>query len=169
MNQIVYKKLYAKALRYLGLRLRTEQEMRGKVEEWIKGLDYAVSAEHDYQELVEQLLQQLRRERFIDDERFAQEWLASRLRRGKKGPVVIRMELRQKGIEPTLIERVMNHSQELSHGAEVEDGLRMAAEKYLPRLKGETGPAAKAKMAGFLIRRGFSSSDAYRVIKELLS
>lgn len=168
----LYRYLYAKSLRLLGLRLRSEKEMRDKIAIWLKTADYSQQSDdaENNHAIIERIIEQLKKENFVNDRRFAEEWTGSRLRNGKKGPVVIKMELRNKGIDSGIIEDVLTR---LYSDATFEDSdsrpVLVAAQKYLPRLKGDISAASKSKMLNFLLRRGFSTSESYSAIKELLS
>lgn len=192
-NERLYRSLYAKSLRYLGMRLRSEQEVRDKLQVWIEQIeqygklreaDKSMDAEVvmvDYVDraerttnvvngtLIDQVVDQLKRERFLDDVRFAREWTVSRLKRGKRGPAVIKMELRHKGITDEVIAQVLVEVEEEEVGISEEAGARQAAEKYLRKLAGRDEREQKAKLFGYLRSKGFSSSVVSSLVKELFS
>ena len=178
MSEKIFRTLYAKSLRYLGVRLRTEHEMRKKLDEWSEELieklliDEAHNGEDQndgdsaLRSVIERVVAQLKREGFLNDERFARNWVEGRVSRGRKGPAVIRVELIKKGLSSEVIEGAL--AEVMAHQKGGEEPIVKAANKYLPRLKGDTGSASKSKMVQFLVRRGFKSIDAYRVVKELV-
>lgn len=98
---------------------------------------------------VQRVVTELSGRGFINDERYAQQYVALHAERGQ-GPVRIERELTQLGIEPALIESA------LSSG---EDWARRARELRIRRF-GLSVPAdwpGKARQARFLQYRGFSN------------
>ena len=91
-------------------------------------------------------------EGLASDERFAESFVASRLRRGQ-GPVRIRIDLERKGVSAELIR---THVEEAD-----EDWVARAIEVRSKRF-GDTPPVAfrdKARQARFLQYRGFTSEQ----------
>jgi len=99
-------------------------------------------------DLLETVLDRLQQAGLQSDERFAESFIESRIRKGQ-GPVRIRRELRERGIDSDLIDRFL----EVYHG-EWRDLLRQVHDARFGR-----GPAREsrelAKRARFLEYRGF--------------
>jgi len=98
--------------------------------------------------LVEQQIQTLTDEYLQSDDRFAEAFVQSRINQGK-GPVRIRLDLSQRGINDAVIEMAIKESAADWHGLAYEVRLR----KF-----GDAAPAdfkAKAKQMRFLQYRGF--------------
>ena len=98
--------------------------------------------------LIEQEIQTLTEERLQSDDRFAGAFVQSRINQGK-GPVRIRLDLRQRGISDAVIEMAIEESAADWHG--------LASEVRLRKF-GDVAPAdfkAKAKQMQFLQYRGF--------------
>jgi regulatory protein len=99
--------------------------------------------------IVEGVVAELGERGFVNDERYAQQYVALHAERGH-GPVRIRRELTALGIEPPLVEAAL---------ASGEDWARRARELRIRRF-GLKLPAAwpeKARQARFLQYRGFSN------------
>jgi regulatory protein len=169
MIEVLFKQLYKSALRYLGIRLRSEYEVRTKVQQWLRKND---GLSEEEKKLVEdKVITQLVKDRFLDDERFAQEWVASRLRSKPRGEMLIRMELNQKGIPKDLISDVF-----AGLATDNEDGenavfvsARRLGEKYLKKYENLELREARYKLSGALARKGFDGGMVKRVVDELLA
>ncbi len=172
----------------MGVRLRSEKEMRDKIATWIKKDSWAydtrgsanlfeeVSEEaisDDKTDIMNRVIEQLKKDRFVDDRRFAEEWVSSRMRSKPRGEFLLRMELAQKGIDRFMIEDVL---EELLKGQTIEDSeentVRAMALKVglksIRKLNGEDDRAFKFKMSQALARKGFESSTIKSVVDELL-
>jgi regulatory protein len=130
-------KAYHQALRFLGFRARSQQEMVRYLEK--KG--YAP-------EVVEETINRLLQEQYLDDEAFARAWLNERERLRPRGTRALRYELKQKGIEDRVIDTVLN---------EVDDAelAWMAVERKLHQWRNLNKENFDKKLLGFLGRRGF--------------
>jgi regulatory protein len=102
-------------------------------------------------DIITQVLEKLKDYRFLDDARFAEQYVQSRQKR--KGKIALKLELRRKGIDEELAETTLA---ELSDDTQLETALGLL-QKQLPRL--QTGDAHKryGKAYAFLARRGFTS------------
>lgn len=130
---------YQRTLKFIGYRMRTEAEVRDKLNE--KGVSVDV---------VEEVLKRLRRSGIVDDERFAQNWVENRSEFRPRSQRALSFELRHKGIPNEVIENI------LSQAIDDEELAYLAATKQSRRLKGLEWPDFRRKMSGFLARRGFS-------------
>ncbi len=185
MSDLLFKELYKKSLRFLGIRLRSEKEIRDKIKKWMKKDAWAYgkiagsstadeSVVTENSEVVERVIAQLKKDRFLDDTRFAEEWVHSRIRSKPRGEVILRMELAQKGIDRDTIDEVM---EQLLRNPSLEDNeenaLRSMAlkvgHKYVRKLSGEDERAFKFKLSQVLARKGFESSLIKGVVDELLA
>ncbi len=140
-------KAYLQAVRFLGFRSRSQQEMVGYLQE--KG--YAP-------EIVTDTINRLLKEHHLDDETFARFWLENRERFRPRGQQALRYELRQKGIANEVIETVLA-------GVD-EDNLAWAAvERKLSQWQGLSEEDFRKKVLGFLSRRGFTYETVYQVVE----
>jgi regulatory protein len=103
---------------------------------------------------------------YIDDAAFARSWVESRQRsRGLAGSA-LRRELREKGIDPEIIDAVLL---ECVDG----DAERIAAaelvDKKLRSMNGVDADTATRRLVGMLSRKGYSPGLAYSVVREVLA
>ena len=109
-------------------------ESIGEVCKWLKGLDY------------------------LNDRRFAQQWIETRQHTKPSGRRRLRMELLQKGVERELVDALL---ESIDH--ETEEALaRQAAQQCLQRLTNLPEEEIKRKLYSFLSRRGFAPRATVR-------
>lgn len=116
-----------------------------------------VSGDHDDSMIIGAVLDALVAVGSLSDERFVSSFVSSRIRRGK-GPVLIRAELRDRGVDEELVDRFLTFSD-----AYWVDKARSARNKRF----GDTPPADAAernRQARFLAGRGFASELIRRVV-----
>lgn len=141
------------AARYLEARPRSIQEVRRRL------------TDAGYRpELVETVVGRLVELGYLDDAAFARAWLESRDRARPRGERALRAELRQKGITPELIERVLDERRQ-ARGPDDPDIDADAAERLLARharaLAREPDPRRRRQRAyALLARNGFDPSTA---------
>ena len=142
-------------MRILGMRDHSEQEFRRKLTAPVMtktGPEPVDATEEDINNVVSWCYEN----RYLDDARFARQFIASRSRKGY-GPARIRQELTQKGIDRETGEEAMRESDI--------DWIEIAREQA-QRKYGDPLPAVfadKVKVQRFLLYRGFLMED----IKEL--
>ncbi len=142
---------YADALRFLGRRPRSKQEVQKRLLE--RG--YAGP-------IVQDILARLESDRYLDDESFSKEWAEHRLSAQRKGSRLIRQELLQKGIDKTLVKRTLD---EVDANREVQAAVLAARNKW-SRSYG-SAVEQRHKTAMFLMRRGFSGSVVSKALQLL--
>jgi regulatory protein len=134
-------------------------------------MDFLARREHSAQELgrklkartdkmddVEAVLQQLQQEGLQSDERFTEAYVHHRVNAGV-GPLKIRYELRQKGIDDTLADTCLEPL-----GDEWDAMMRAQRErKYGLAIPDDYG--ARMKQARFLQNRGFSPESVMRLFR----
>ena len=151
IEQLQYADLFSKAwnaaLRYLGYRARTQQEM----EAYLTKKEYPNA-------VVLATVERLFENGYLDDLEFSRSWLRDRARIRPKGARALRYELRQKGIANDIIETVL---QELDEN----DGAWNALQPKLQRWRALEEREFRQKVTGFLGRRGFGY-DAIRHVIE---
>ena len=110
-----------------------------------------------------QILQKLREEKFVDDERFARLFVRGKFRSNKWGRVKIQYELRSRNIPDNLIDQAIGDICE-------EDYLNTIKELILKK-KSEikTGKSLniREKIITFVTGKGFEFDPVFRVLKEL--
>ena len=105
-------------------------------------------------EIIQEVVEELKRLHYLDDRAFAIEWVEMRLR-GKRGKRLIRQELLKKGIEKEIIDDSIDEG--FKKIGPTEDELAwQAIEKRIPRYQKLEKSKAYRRIKDFLIRRGFS-------------
>jgi regulatory protein len=142
------------ALDYLAYKPRTEQEVRRKLRK--KDISPAV---------IDDVIARLYELDYLDDEAYARDYAHNRFSSKKYGPVRIRRELEERGVDRHLAEAAVD-----AVFAD-EDATAAAwthAEKRWPRLEGEDDPRRRRqKMYRYLRRRGFTSDTIRPILDEL--
>ncbi len=136
----------------LKFRPRSEQELVWRLKQ--KG--YAPEA-------IRETVVFLKEKRFLDDEVFAREWVASRLKK-PYGSRRIAQELRLKGVDTSTVERALRDAGALDSENETAASL---AKTRLAQLKGVEPQAARRRVYAYLIRRGFLPETASDVLEQL--
>lgn len=124
---------------YLSFRARSEKEVR----------DYLLKKKVD-EETIHRIISLLKEKKFLDDEAFAISWIESRNRMRPRSKRILKMELRQKGIENFIIEKVLEE--------QGENDLLLAKkiiEKKKNTMKNVPREEVYKKIGGLLARRGF--------------
>jgi regulatory protein len=141
------KKGKAYCLRLLSLRQRSERE----IDERLKGKGYREGVR-------KRLLDLLKKDGLVNDRKFAEAWIDSRLRSNPKGKRVLREELKNKGIQKEIIERVFTEK------AGQLDERTIAA--GLIRKKLSKPGIEKGKLFQYLLRRGIDPEAAEEAIND---
>ncbi|GIV77842.1 MAG: regulatory protein RecX [Litorilinea sp.] len=136
---------YQRAVRFLGYRPRSRQELIRYLRE--KGYEADV---------IESTVARLEAQGFLDDQAFARFWVEDRGRFRPRSARALRQELREKGIEPSIIEQVLA-------GLDGEALAWAAVTQRLARWKGLPWEAFEKKVMGYLARRGFDYQVARTV------
>lgn len=140
-------KIYASSIRMLAGREHSCFELKTKLKN--KG--------HHAAE-IEEVISQLIKDKYLNDERFAETFVLSKSKRGI-GPVKIQLELEQRRVDSSLIDEYLDFNQL--------EWFERATEVRSKRF-GETLPVdvnEKAKQIRFLQQRGFTQKQIMNVIK----
>ncbi len=135
---------FQRALRYLGYRPRTEEEIR-------RDLRRREVAEED----IAAVLERLRDLGLVNDPAFARAWVDDRTAFRPRGRRALRAEMRQKGLPEQVIARALETVDEAALA-------ETAAQKALRRYAALPWPEFRRKMSAYLARRGFP----YEIVKE---
>lgn len=100
----------------------------------------------------------------VDDASFARAWVASRHRVRGSARSVLRQELRRKGVDDV---RVSEALEEIDDAAERERARALASRKLAGMTAVDPGVRAR-RVASMLARRGYPTSVAMGVVRELL-
>ncbi len=113
---------------------------------------------------VEALIEEFKREGFLNDEKFARYFATQKSLLKPVGRRLLIRDLIQKGIPPALAEQA---TQEATCETDELETVRELASQRLSHMKGLPTQAVQRRLFGFLSRRGFSAEVVYRVVREL--
>lgn len=140
---------YQKAVELLARRAHFRRELAAKL------------AVRDYsEEQVEQALERLADQGYLDDRETARQWLDARLARGPEGRLRLIAELSRRGADPEVIDEVV--AERVSD--DDREAARQAAKRWQARRSGPPRPEALAR---HLERKGFSQRAIWELVDEL--
>lgn len=139
---------FQKALRFIAFKPRTKFEVNKKLTE----AGYS-------EEVIELSLSKLEEKGYLDDLKFAENWIDNKSIYKPRSKKLIRFELNQKKIDNEIINEVVDRME-----PEEELALR-AANKYVRRLEAVDEITFKRRLSGFLLRRGFSYSNIKPILE----
>jgi len=138
-----------KVLNFISYRERSRKEIKDYLSN--KGIP---------QVIINKVLNDLEKANLIDDRKFAVTWIKNRNKINPKGNFVLKMELKEKGIEENEIEKLLEDVDEKENARKV---LNKAVKKYGKKI------SAKKKILEYLTRRGFSINTVIEVVNEFYS
>ena len=147
LDQDGYEQALQKALRFIAYQPRTEAEVRSKLAK----LEFS-------EDMIDGVIKDLKDKNYINDTRFAQEWITSRAQSKPRGYKYFTYELRRKGISEGAIEQALEDAPEESDMA-----YRLGI-KYLSRYDRLSEDEFGKKMYAVLARRVFP----YEIIKNTI-
>lgn len=150
-----YARLLDRAIRILAMRDHSEQELRRKLAAPVMSKNGPEALDVTPEEL-EQVVAWCIENRYLDDNRFVGQFIASRSRKGY-GPARIRQELSQKGIARQAVEQAMR---------ECDIDWVSLARAQAQRKYGEPLPSAfaeKVRIQRFLLYRGYLMEDIQEI------
>ena len=151
LRERAYPFAMEKAVALLASRARTEREIAD-----------ALRQNAYPEQTVARVMARLHEAGYLDDGDFAGQWAASRASKGL-GARRIRMELRQKGVDPDTIESALSSVDE----EDQMDGALKAARKAA-RGKELSQPSERQKVLAALARRGYDFSTARAALAQLM-
>lgn len=139
-----------KALRFLGHRARSIEEVRKNLEK------HEIPAG-----IIEETIARLEHEKLIGDADFAKEWVENRSTFRPRGKRALTYELRQKGLSDAVIQEALDEEMD-------EEALALkAARVHARKLKGLEWNKFREKLGGHLGRRGFGFDVIIPVIRRV--
>ena len=145
-------KFYNKALEFLSYRPRSEKEVRDKL-----------ATKKVEPDIIGKIISKLKEKKFIDDEEFAKGWIESRLRFKPRSSRLIKLELKQKGIDPEIINNL-----QLTINSDLESAKKLV-EKRIERLKNLPKQEIYQKLGRFLASKGFNWDTIKKSIDGILN
>ncbi|RJS61599.1 recombination regulator RecX [Bacillus sp. PK3_68] len=128
------------AIQFLSIRMRAEKEVR----------EFLIKKEVE-SESIEEIIHALYRMNYLDDAEFAKAYTNTQINASDKGPKVIERELKEKGIEGSLIEEALAKFEE---GLQLEKSIKLA-QKYRQKYRKESPIIQKQKIEQTLSRKGY--------------
>ncbi|MDP4084779.1 MAG: recombination regulator RecX [Bacillota bacterium] len=144
------RKAYNLAVSYLARRMRAVKELK----------DYLMQKDIE-EPVIQEVVHKLSMQNYLNDEQFALAYTRTQINTTDKGPELIRMELKEKGINQGIIEISL---EEFSFEQRRDKAIKLC-EKSLQKGLKESDRAVKQKIEQLLIRKGFT----YDVIQYALS
>jgi regulatory protein len=111
-------------------------------------------------------LQEFTARGWLDDTQFARAWIEDRADRKQYGRRRLAAELRQRGVDAETVSEAIGSVDEED---EVRRALAAASKRWVDveSLSHEEAQAQNRRLAGYLMRRGFSSRVVTQVLKDL--
>lgn len=149
-----YVEAKQRALNYLAHKPRTEEEVRRKLRRQDVG-----------RPIIDEVVARLYELEYLDDEVYARDYVRNRFASKQYGPVRLRRELEERGIDAALADQAVA---DFFADQDVTAAARAHAEKRWPRLADEEDPRRrKEKMYRYLRRRGFTTDTIYPILDDL--
>jgi regulatory protein len=139
----------ARCLRLLALRARSAAELRQRL----------IAAGFGRQ-VIAAVLSSLQQAGLVDDEEFARGWVGAR--GSTRGKAKLRWELRQKGVSPAIIRRVVDEG--IDEGSEIEAAREVVRRRVAAKGAAGLAPQELARLQRLLRGRGFG----YGVVEQVL-
>ncbi len=155
MDNENYQLLIDKALKFLSFRPRSKYEISRKLQQLASQKNISL-------QLVDKVVSDLELKNLINDKEFINWWREQRDEFRPKGKKLLKIELRQKGIDGKIVDEVLN-----TEGRESHHEFFLAftiAQKRLSRLSNLSPDDIKNKLTSFLARRGFDWETINQVI-----
>jgi len=140
-----------RAVEYLSRTVKTEFQVRQYLKNLKfkkKGVWFNEDIQLDWDSLFEQIIDSLKKYKYIDDEEFAHAFVQSRLNVKPRGKSVLISELLSKGVNKEIAQRVCDQ--------EITDELDVLRNAFRKKFKDEKFNIQNQKMVGYLLRKGFS-------------
>jgi regulatory protein len=138
----IFERFYNYSLKFLSYRIRSEKEIREKLK-----------TKQVEPQIIEKIIAKLKEKKFIDDENFARMWIENRNRFKPRSLRLIKMELKQKGIEEEIFDKMINDEGLMINDLEQAKKL---VEKRIGRLKGLPKQEIYEKLGRYLASKGFN-------------
>ncbi len=147
----------AVAYRFLGYAARSRSEIEKRLER-----------DEFTPEIIAAILAECEAQGWVDDTKFAGDWIADRADRKKYGKTRLKMELQRKGIDKETLNEALD---KVDDEDEFKRALAAAQSKWRPDtffgLPRDAQQAEKQRLSNFLMRRGFTWATIKQVLAEL--
>jgi len=146
------EKATAAALTFVSYRPRSEREVRDR----LRQKAYAPAA-------IDYAIEKMRGWRYLDDTAFAEFWVENRSEHAPRGKRALQSELRAKGVDREVVERVLDETEIDEYAAALE-----VASKRMRSLSSYDEETQRRRLSAFLARRGFGWDVVKPVLAELV-
>jgi regulatory protein len=146
-----YHSAYAAALRYVGRGPKSAKEVSNRLRR--EQCDLSV---------IQQIIQQLTEQGYLNDEQFAVQWTEHRIVAQKKGRLFVRQELQHKGVPKQHIEQAIS---EIDEETEYQSAYQLAVKRW--NNSSDEDPVKYRKISAFLLRRGFPQAVVRKAMQQL--
>jgi regulatory protein len=147
------ERCYVAGLRILNYRFNSETELRAKLDR-----------KEFPRDAIDAAIERLRREKWLDDGRFAAAFVRTRLRKGI-GRLRIKLELMAAGVDSATIAQALDIPDHDDRAAAIASARKRLA--VLRRRDDED--AIRQKLVAYLFRQGYDSSMAMDVVREAMA
>lgn len=145
------RKAYNLAIHYLARRMRTEKEIK----------DYLLQKEME-EPVINEVLHKLADQKYINDEEFAFSYVRTQKNTSDKGPDVINIELKEKGINHDVIQRAL---EEYPQAEQIEKATKLCEKFFLKNTK-DSERILRQKAEHMLLRKGYPFAVIHIAIME---
>lgn len=152
MNNLSYEQALHRLASYCSRTERCVWDIRRKMDEW-----EIPSGQQN------QIIQQLRKEKFIDEERYCKAFVNDKAKYNRWGINRIRFELKKKQIPESLIREALKNLDP----EENRDRLRLLIEQKRKTVKGKNEWEIRQKLMRFAANRGFSQEDIEIILESI--
>ncbi len=153
MEEITQHPAYGPAARYCSYQERTEQEVHKKL------ATLGVPAEE-----VEPLIEVLKAQRFLNEERYVEAFIQGKWGRKQWGKRKLKMALIGKGVAPTYIQQGLDSIDETAY----RQVLQELADKKRASLQAYTHAEQQQKTTNYLLQRGYEPDLVYSTVQKSL-
>lgn len=155
MDDERYQKLKDYALKLLSFRPRSIKELSGRL------IQYSIK-KGIQKKNTDRLIRELLEKNLLNDEEFASWWIGQRLSTRPKGRRIIKLELKEKGIDNEVIDSLLSGDDNLKEN-EFKSALNLALKKK-SKLRNYSDRDVKMRIGNYLLRRGFTWDTVNKVI-----
>lgn len=146
-------KVYNSAVRLLGYRMRSINELRDRLKE----KDYPIN-------LINDVIEKLTNLNYLNDEEFASAFAHDKVNSKKIGPIALRKEFIQHKLEPEIVDNAIENVYEKYP---IKDLIHMHLTKKNMTQGDQLDQKRKKRIIDLLIRKGFAWNDISAVFNEL--
>ena len=145
------RKAYNLAVHFLARRIRSEKEIR----------DYLSKKEME-EPVIHEVVHKLKEQQYINDSEFAAAYVRTQANTTDKGPDIIKLELKEKGISEKIMIRALV---EFPVEQQIEKALKLG-EKFFKKPSKDSRKIQKQKLEQLLLRKGYPFETIQFVLQE---